>query len=328
MQEILKKFWFVILVGILFSIAIGYYVVDQSKNILKGKTVDGNDIVFEINNQDITADEFYYELIDQIGISAAYSLIERAVVEQLGEIDQDTKSEARIQSELLIENFKNQYGDDYEAILLRSLQAVGYQTIDGLTDYFEHLYKLDDLTLEYLFDNESEFITPFIEDSKPRKVSHILIAMDNPDNPTEEEQTKWDNAIAALESNETFEEVATTYSDDVQSAANNGSLGYMDANTQFVPEFLNAALALENVNDLSDWVKTSYGYHLIRLDAVALSELREENSFKEALISFNVSAQQQMIWNYAKELGLSFTGEQLESLMEQLENFINPTEVE
>lgn len=328
MQDFFKRFWFVTLVGILFVFAIGYYVVDQSEDILKGKTVDGNDIVFEINGENITANQFYDELVDQIGISAAYSLIEKAVVGQIGETTVDIKSEAKIQAENTIDSFKEYYGDDYEDILLQSLQAVGYQSADELQDYFEHLFILDELTLDYLFDNQEEYVVPFLTNNKPRLVSHILIAMDDPDNPTEEEQNRWDNAIEALESGTSFEEVATEYSDDTASATNQGSLGYMDASTEFVPEFLKAALALDAENSQSEWVKTSYGYHLIRLDAADLDSLKQEDGFKVALISANSSAQQQMIWIKAQELGLTFHGEQHENLYDELENFINPTEDE
>jgi len=328
MQDFLKRFWFVTLVGILFVFAIGYYVVEQSKEILKGKTVDGNDIVFEINGENITADDFYTELVDQIGISAAYALIEKAVVEQNGEVNADIESEAKIQAENTINSFKEYYGDDYEDVLLQSLQAVGYQSVDELKDYFIHLIALDEMTLEYLYANQEEFVVPFLTNSKPRLVSHILIAMDDPDNPTEEEQNRWDNAIEALDSDMTFEEVATEYSDDTASATNQGSLGYVDDATEFVPEFLDAALALDADNPLSEWVKTSYGYHLIRLDAADLDTLKQEDGFKAALIAANSNAQQQMIWNKAQELGLSFNGEQYDKLQEELENFINPTEDE
>lgn len=328
MQDFLKRFWFVTLVGVLFIFAIGYYVVDQSKEVLKGKKVDGKDIVFEINGEYITADDFYDELVDQIGISATYSLIEKAVVKQIGESTADIESEAKIQADNTINSFKEYYGDEYEAVLLQSLQAVGYQSVNELKDYFLHLFVLDELTLNYLYDNQEDFIAPFLTSNKPRLISHILIAMDDPDNPTEEEQTRWDNAIDALDSGEAFEDVATEYSDDTASATNKGSLGYVDANTEFVPEFLNAALALDSANPLSVWVKTTYGYHLIRLDAADLDSLKQEDGFKSAILSANSSAQQKMIWTKAQELNLVFHGEQYENLKDELENFINPPEDE
>ncbi len=326
MQDFLKRFWFIIIIALLFAFAIGYFIYDQSKDILRGKRVDGNDIVFEINGQFITADDFYNKLFDEIGITAAYALIERAVVEQKGDLTADIISEARIQADSTINSFKEYYGDDYERILRQALNAVGYQNIEELKDYFAHLFMLDELTITYLFENEQEYILPFLASSKPRKVSHILIAMDDPDNPTEEEQNRWDSAIEALEAGSSFEEVAKDYSDDTASAVDNGALGYMDANTNFVPEFLDAALALDSNNVLSAWIKTTYGYHLIRLDTSDLDDLREEDGFKNALISANGSAQQKMIWESAKSMGISFY--ENDTLYEQLENYIIGTEGE
>lgn len=320
MQDFFKRFWFIIIVSTLFAFAIGYFIYDQTKDVLRGKRIDGNDIVFEINGQFITADEFYNELFDEIGISAAYALIERAVVEQKGDLTADIISEARIQADSTINSFKEYYGDDYERILRQALNAVGYQDINELKDYFAHLFMLDELTTKYLFDNEEEYILPFLTSNKPRKVSHILIAMDDPNNPTEEEQNRWDSAIEALESGTSFEEVAKNFSDDTASAVNNGALGYMDANTNFVPEFLNAALALDSTNNLSEWIKTTYGYHIIRLDTADLDDLRDEDGFVSALISSNSAAQQKMIWESAKVLGLDFYDN--DTLYQQLENYI------
>lgn len=324
MQDIFKRFWFVIVVGILFAVAIGYFAVDQTKDILKGKSKDGKDIVFEINGESVTADNLYEEMIDKIGISAVYSLIERAVVEQKGTLTEDIKSEAKIQSDSTINNFKEYYKDDYKTVLLQSLNSVGYQNIEDLQKYFEHLIMLDELTLDYLYSNEAKYIVPFLTSNKPRIVSHILIAMDNPATPTEEEQKRWDNAKSALASGKSFGEVAKEFSDDTASATKNGSLGYVDANTEFVPEFLKAALALDDKTTRSEWIKTDYGYHLIQLDSTDLDVLKKEKGFEMALISANTPAQHLMVWNDANDLGLNF--HENETLKEQIENYIKGLE--
>lgn len=326
MQDFFKRYWFILVVGVLFAVAIGYFALDQSKDVLKGKSKDGKDVVFEINEELITADALYEKMVDEFGISAAFSLIERAVVEQKGELTEDIKSEAKIQAESTIANFKEYYKDDYENVLLQSLKSVGYEKVEDLQNYFQHLIMLDELTVNYLFENEEKYVVPFLTSNKPRIISHILIAMDDPTKPTEEEQKRWDNAIAALESGKTFQEVAKESSDDTASATNNGSLGYVDANTEFVPEFLKAALALDQENTRSEWVKTDYGYHLIQLDTADLDDLKKETGFKNALVSANRPAQQLFIWNSAKELGLDFY--ENNELKEQLETYINGLEKE
>ena len=326
MKDFFKRYWFVIVVGALFAVAIGYFAIDQSKDILKGKSKDGKDVVFEINGELITADDFYEEMINEIGVSAVYSLIERAVVEQNGELTEDIKSEAKLQADSTIASFKEYYGEEYESVLLQSLNSVGYQEVGELQNYFQHLFMLDGLTLNFLYTNEEKYIVPFLTTNKPRILSHILIAMDDPDNPTEEEQKRWDDAIAELESGKSFGEIAKETSDDTASATNNGSLGYVDANTEFVPEFLIAALALDAENTRSEWVKTSYGYHLIQLDTSDLDALKEEDGFKTALVAANTPAQQLMIWKSANDLGLDFYNN--DTLKEQMETYINGLESE
>jgi parvulin-like peptidyl-prolyl isomerase len=65
----------------------------------------------------------------------------------------------------------------------------------------------------------------------------------------------------------TFTEAVKQHSDDPSKVQNNGELGWIDPNTQFVPEFLKAAFALKNVGEVSQPIKTQFGYHFIRLDA-------------------------------------------------------------
>ena len=324
MQSIIKRFWFVILVSVLFLFAIGFFVVEQTKNVLKGKKVNGHDIVFELDGQDFTADDFFNELVDNLGISAAYSLIEKAVVLKEAPLSADQKSEAKIQTELTIEQFKQNYPTNYEEVLEQALKAVGYNSVSDLQSYFEHLIKLDEMSLEYFFDQEDKFITPFIKDYKPRMVSHILVAMDKPTQPTEEEQSRWDKIKAALDEGQSFEAVASEFSDDTGSASNKGSLGYMDAQTNFVTEFLEAALELEEEGQLSEWIKTDYGYHLIRLDSLDYEALAKDDLFKSSLLGVYAQEKHVLVWEKAKALGLVFKGEGMEKLHQQLENYIYP----
>jgi hypothetical protein len=70
-------------------------------------------------------------------------------------------------------------------------------------------------------------------------------------------------AVARLRKGDAFEKVAKENSED-SSAANGGSLGCF-AREQMVPEFSAAAFALAP-GAMSDLVKTSFGYHIIKVD--------------------------------------------------------------
>lgn len=73
--------------------------------------------------------------------------------------------------------------------------------------------------------------------------------------------------MAAADQKATFADLATRVSNDTASAANGGDLGKSDGNG-FVLPFTAAAKALA-VGEVSQPVKTDFGWHLIRLDAKA-----------------------------------------------------------
>ncbi|MGF9965151.1 peptidylprolyl isomerase PrsA [Bacillus rhizoplanae] len=66
-----------------------------------------------------------------------------------------------------------------------------------------------------------------------------------------------------LNSGASFEELAKQYSEDTVSKANGGDLGYFGPG-KMVPEFEEAAYKL-NVGEISEPVKSSKGYHIIKL---------------------------------------------------------------
>ncbi|MGG7099064.1 peptidylprolyl isomerase, partial [Clostridium sardiniense] len=70
-----------------------------------------------------------------------------------------------------------------------------------------------------------------------------------------------------LDKSTTFEKMAAKYNTD-QTKTTGGSLGYVAYDsTQFLPEFMSAAKKLKN-GEISQPVKTKYGYHLIKVESV------------------------------------------------------------
>ena len=304
MINFIKKNWFIVLIGILFIGATAFFALEQTRDLLPGKTVNGNDIVFEINGQLITADEYYLELERTLGIQAVYQLLERAVLSQVGNRTPDIITDARLQTEATIRNFREFYGSDYEAFLLQALRSVGISRISDMQIFFETALMLEEMLTEY-FSEDAQF-DKFVEQRKPRIVSHILVRMTNPNQPTEAEQTKLDSVKAKIEAGEDFAELARQFSDDTASAINGGSLGLMDITTQFVPEFLVAALALTEEGELSPWIKTTFGYHIIRLDSLSKEDIVQDQNFLTNMISLFPNAQQRLIWEKAQGLGITF----------------------
>lgn len=75
------------------------------------------------------------------------------------------------------------------------------------------------------------------------------------------------DVLAKAQAGEDFDALIETYGEDTGMLSEPAKTqGYLicDGLTLYVPEFQEAAMALENVGDISDLVKTEYGYHILQ----------------------------------------------------------------
>jgi peptidyl-prolyl cis-trans isomerase D len=103
------------------------------------------------------------------------------------------------------------------------------------------------------------------------KVSHILIKtpLPGPDGKIDEKgvaeaEHRAEDLLKQLKSGANFEDLAKKYSEDPGSAKQGGSLGWIGRG-QTVPEFEKVAFSLPK-GQTSELVKSSYGFHIIRVD--------------------------------------------------------------
>lgn len=307
MLALIKRQKFIVLVAVLLSAFIINFVYDQNKDNLPSKSVGGKDVVFSVADTDVTTDEFYTELYNQYGINAVYLFLERAIVESAIETTAVITTKAEIESENIIASFQSYYGDNYESYIVEALKTLGYTKIEDLDSYFVYVFKRQSLMTQYLDENMDTLFVGFNEVNTPRVVSHVLITMADPDNPTADETARFEAAKAAYANGSTFEEMVAGYSEDTSNNTVNGLLGYLDVNTSYVEEFLTTALAL-NEGEVSDWVKTTYGYHLIRVDSTQLDALKEYQEFYDALLASDATLEPKVIWAKAQELNVDFMG--------------------
>ncbi len=103
------------------------------------------------------------------------------------------------------------------------------------------------------------------------KSEHILIRVASTADPKDKEKNEADakakieKIAAEIKGGLSFEEAAKKYSEDPMSKDKGGDLGFRGPG-ELMPEFETAAKALK-AGQVSDPVKTSYGYHLIKLIA-------------------------------------------------------------
>lgn len=117
----------------------------------------------------------------------------------------------------------------------------------------------DDVTA-YYNDNIASFTQP-----EQRRVSHILIAFDEGDSDSEATaKTQAEALLVRLTQGEDFATLAKELSSDTFSGENGGDLEFIEPGVMD-PTFDEAAFSLISVGDITELVKTSFGYHVIKL---------------------------------------------------------------
>ncbi len=105
-------------------------------------------------------------------------------------------------------------------------------------------------------DNLQQYSTP-----EQVRASHILLKTEGKDEAAVKKQAE--DLLAKVKGGANLSELATKYSDDESSKAKGGDLDFFGKG-QMVPEFDKAAFSMKP-GDLSDLVKTQFGYHIIKV---------------------------------------------------------------
>lgn len=113
-----------------------------------------------------------------------------------------------------------------------------------------------------------------LKQEEKRQSSHILI--DTANRSEDEAQELAQSVYDKIQAGEDFSALAKEFSDDKPSAEDGGSLPLAEPGT-FVPPFEDALYALK-VGEVSQPVKTDFGYHIIKLDEI---EAAEPESFED-----------------------------------------------
>lgn len=320
-KNLFKKYWFLITLAVLFIVFIGIYATDTFKNrevVKEPKEIDGQYIIYSINDEVYTADELYGELKNTYGVNSIYLTYDRLVCDEAIETTKEMK-------DIAASNAAYQLQALGEEKLSSEMKRLGFGDASGTTDYYIYLLKSQALRRNYLKEHMDEYVTPFVEENHPKMISHILVKVANVEKtmnedgtytleakPTEEEQAKLDTVLSALET-ENFADVALEYSDD-GSAQQGGYLGYFDdKNATYVKEFADGARALGD-GEVSDVVLSEYGYHIIKCDTSDINVMIDDINAGELMnkiFSANGNLYNVPLLEKAKELGIEIKDEKI-----------------
>lgn len=136
----------------------------------------------------------------------------------------------------------------------------------------------DEEVKKFYDDNSDQF-----KDVYKFKAFHILV--------DEEEKAK--ELKERIDNGEDFEELAKSDSK-CPSSQKGGDLGEFQSG-QMVPEFENALIEME-IGDISEPVKTQFGYHLIRLDNKEIARENNFETFKHEIRNALLNQKQQEVY--------------------------------
>lgn len=285
MGKSLRRNWFIYLLVLVLACVSVYYIYDTGKGKLKGKSVNGEDVVYAIGDQNITASAFYEAMYKNGGTAALHRAVVQSVSEAAVKTTDEMKKKAQQQAQSVISNYAQQYPTNYREQLDAQLKQMGYENgYEDLENYFIDSQKQTQLSADYA---KAHF-----DELKIRNVSYILIAKEQqsggvPGKPSEAQQEKMDGVDADIAAGKSFAVVAATYSADTSTASKGGVLGTIDKNTSNLDsDFLNAALLL-NEGEISDWVYSeNFGFFKLYCNA-STPETLEKVAKEQALDTAN-----------------------------------------
>ena len=211
---------------------------------------NGSEVVVETKAGNITKEELYNEMKERFGKDVLRDLVHEKVLSKKFKVtDEELNKE--------IENLKEMYGMQYDL----AVQQNGEEAIRNMVklDLLRQKAAMEDVKVT------NEELKKYYDEYKPKvKASHILV---------DDEKTAKE-IKAKLEKGEDFAKLAKEYSKDTGSAQNGGDLGWFGPG-KMVEEFEKAAYAL-NKGEISEPVKTQFGYHIIKV-----TDKEEKKSFDE-----------------------------------------------
>lgn len=237
-----------------------------------------NETLATVDGNKITKEDLYNSLVKNYGPATLDTLISDQIIKLEAEKQNIKVTDKEIQKEL--DTLYAQYGG--EEALKQQLTASGSSIDTVKEDIVQYIEtrKLIEPTIK-ITDDE---IKTYFEQNKDSfaqqeqvEASHILV----------EDKATAEEVLKKLNEGEDFAKLAKEYSKDTSNANNGGSLGYFGKG-QMVPEFEKVAFKLK-VNEISEPVKTEYGYHIIKVtgkkEAKAANLEDNKAAIKETLLT-------------------------------------------
>lgn len=270
--------------------------------VTRSNNSNNDEVVARVNGEIITRNDLYDAMLMQTGQDTLDNLISKKIIEQEAKKQSIKVSDAEIEKEL---NELAEYYGGQDA-LEQTMASYNMSMDDIKKDVVLNiqLEKLmgskititDEEIKQYFEANPDAFAAP-----EQVKVSHILV----------DSEEKAQQVRQQLAAGKDFAELAKESSTDTASKDLGGDLG-MVSKGEMVEEFEKAAFALK-IGQISEPVKTEFGYHIIKVSEknAAQPGTLAENKDEIKEILFN----QEMETEYSKWMQEKYDSSKIENLL-------------
>ncbi len=206
-----------------------------------------------------------------------------------------------------VERIESKDVGDEEIAAQYELNSVAYEIPEQVSiDYIElsvaelaRDVPVDEDALQKLYEERKDSLLA----EEERNARHILIELAEgaDDDATTAAQARLDEVLGKLAAGESFETMAALYSDDPGSATVGGDLDFFPRGVM-VPEFDEAVFSMQ-VGEVSEPVRTPFGFHLIRLDEIQAEEIRPYEAVRgELSADLKRQAGEDLFFEYAETI--------------------------
>jgi foldase protein PrsA len=249
---------------------------------------EGEEVLVKTEYGNITKDDLFKEVISS---ERGKELIQKLVYMQILEGKYEVSNKEVNQR---LDEIKEQAGDEEGFKML--LQQQGFENEKPLKEQIKHSLFIFKATTDGVKVSDKQ-LKDYYEQNKNQytevRTSHILVDEESTAKEINEELKKGTD----------FAELAKKQSTDKVSAAEGGDLGFLSGRShELDPTFLAAAMKL-NKGEVSEPVKTVFGYHIIKVTDRKETQLSEvKDQIKQTLMGKEAKTVQEILNKLNKEI--------------------------
>lgn len=270
-------------------------------------SLSGNrNLVYSFDGKDYDREAYYEQMQQHYGKNFIYQFMEKEYLSGL-DVDEAIKSSIANQEASLLEQNSSEEDQDMIGITLR---AMGYNGLDELNLFLTNQYHksaiLQDNVLKVFDDLEN-----FQKEMQPRIVTHVLVQAQRESNEHMNSDAPLDAEIALMgEVDAALDKADNVTKTMIDLSSDNGiigeSLGYMDNSSQLVESFIKGAQNL-NEDEISEWVKSEFGYHRIYVESTNIETIKEYPEFKESVFGYDSSLEKEIMIEHMQSDGVEIS---------------------